>query len=137
MSAHHFFLDEQVIASIAEQPFALGLSPDDVRHAKVLRLDYHHHSQWIKRLLNTILYLQRQSLLHLKALGKNIHHAGNLAQACNISVWDICHMNLAEERQNMMFAEGVKINILHNDHLTVILLEHGTSQYGMRILGIA
>ena len=39
MSAHHFFLDDQVIARIEEQPFALGLSADDARHAKVLRLE--------------------------------------------------------------------------------------------------
>lgn len=39
MSAHHFFLDDQVIARIEDQPFVLGLSADDARHAKVLRLE--------------------------------------------------------------------------------------------------
>jgi 16S rRNA (uracil1498-N3)-methyltransferase len=39
MSLHRFFLEKQVLAKVAgEQPFALDLTPDDARHARVLRL---------------------------------------------------------------------------------------------------
>jgi len=38
MSAHHFFLDNQVIASLTQEQFVLELNEEDARHAKVLRL---------------------------------------------------------------------------------------------------
>ena len=38
MSLHHFFLDEQILAEEKSPIFSLHLSPDDRKHAKVLRL---------------------------------------------------------------------------------------------------
>lgn len=43
MSLPHFFLDEQVIANECEPEFALRLSDDDLKHAKVLRLKPGEH----------------------------------------------------------------------------------------------
>lgn len=38
MSLHHFFLDGQVLAHETEPCFALRLAPDDLKHARVLRI---------------------------------------------------------------------------------------------------
>lgn len=38
MSLPHFYLDEQVLADEAGEPFPLRLAPDDAKHARVLRL---------------------------------------------------------------------------------------------------
>ena len=43
MSLHHFFLDDQVLALESEPCFALRLSPDDAKHARVLRLEPGEH----------------------------------------------------------------------------------------------
>ena len=43
MSLHRFFLDNQVLAREAEITFALRLSPDDLKHARVLRLEVGEH----------------------------------------------------------------------------------------------
>ena len=43
MSFHHFFLNEQVIASQSEASFALRLTPEDAKHARVLRLKPGEH----------------------------------------------------------------------------------------------
>ena len=39
MSLHHFFLEDQVLALESGPCFALRLSPDDAKHARVLRLE--------------------------------------------------------------------------------------------------
>lgn len=43
MSLHHFFLDGQVLELEAESCFALRLSPEDAKHARVLRLEPGEH----------------------------------------------------------------------------------------------
>ena len=43
MSLHHFFLDDQVIASETSDVFALALTSDDLKHARVLRLEPGEH----------------------------------------------------------------------------------------------
>lgn len=43
MSLPRFFLKEQVLKNIQAQPFVLYLSPDDVKHARVLRLATGEH----------------------------------------------------------------------------------------------
>lgn len=43
MALHRFFLDEQVIAAEEAAAFPLRLSPDDARHAKVVRLAAGEH----------------------------------------------------------------------------------------------
>lgn len=43
MSLHHFFLDDQVLSAEEDEAFALRLSEDDRKHAKVLRLGVGEH----------------------------------------------------------------------------------------------
>ena len=43
MSLHRFFLDNQVLAQETAEEFALRLSPDDFKHARVLRLQAGEH----------------------------------------------------------------------------------------------
>ena len=46
-------------------------------------------------------------------------------------------MHLAEERQHMMLAQGVEINILDHHHLAIVLFKKGGAQNGLRVLFIA
>ncbi len=43
MSLHHFFLDGQVLADLGASEFALSLSEEDAKHARVLRLSPGEH----------------------------------------------------------------------------------------------
>lgn len=43
MALHHFFVDEQVLGDIDDPSFVLRLSADDLKHARVLRLEVGEH----------------------------------------------------------------------------------------------
>ena len=52
-------------------------------------------------------------------------------------VGDVPHVRLAEEGQHVMLAHGVEVDVLDDDHLPVILREHGRAEYLFRILRVA
>ena len=117
---------------LVEAPGEIGSGGDGILllhpahlHAHVSRLDNHHYAQGIKSFLNALFDLQGHAFLHLKAMRKDIHHTGNLAQAGDVSVGDIGHVCFAIEGKHVVLAEGEEINVLHDDHLVVIFLESG------------
>src|SRR4029434_7855648 len=65
------------------------------------------------------------ALLHLQAPGKDIHQPRDLAEANHMTLGNVGDMTLAEERQQMMLAEAVEIDVLHDDHLAVVDREEG------------
>ena len=67
-------------------------------HAHVLGLYHNHHAKGLQGVLDAVLDLLRHALLHLQAVGIDIHHTGNLRESCDIAVGDIGHMGLAIER---------------------------------------
>ena len=106
-------------------------------HAQVLRLNHNHHSQRVQRALDTILDLGSQSLLYLQSAGKNVHHACNLAQSCYASVGDVRHVCLAEERQHVVFAQRVELDIFYHHHLLVIFLKQCRPKYGFGVFFVS
>ena len=47
-------------------------------HTHVLSLDHNHHTKRMQGLFDTFLNLQGHTLLHLKAMTKDIYYTGNL-----------------------------------------------------------
>src|SRR6185503_17898530 len=90
------------------------------RHAQVRRLDDHRHAQRMQFRLERLGNLGGQPLLHLQPAGKDIDDAWDLAQADHAAVRNVSHVALAEERQQVMLAEAVHIDVAHDHHLVVL-----------------
>ena len=115
----------------------MGLLDAAHLHAHVLGLHNHHHPQRAEGVLDTLLDLQRHALLHLQAVAEDVHHTGNLAESGDVAVGDIGHVHLAEEGQHVVLAEAVEVDVAYNDHLAVVLAEHGRAQHLGRVLAVA
>ena len=103
------------------------------RHAHVLRLNDHRHAQRVEGFLYAVFNLLGEAFLYLQPAGKSIYHTWYLTQAHNSSVRNIRHMRLAHEGHHVMLAEGIELYVLHDNHLLVVLVEHGRTQY---LLGV-
>ena len=97
-------------------------------HAHVGSLYDNAHTQRMQGILDTVADLDGKPLLDLKTAGITLHHTGDLAESGDIAVGNIGHMGLSIERQQVMLAHGVQLNILDNHHLTVVFLEHRRTQ---------
>lgn len=107
------------------------------RHTEVLALDYDGHTNRIEDFLNAVLDLCGEALLQLQSAGKAFHHAWDLAQSDDGAVGDVSHVGLAEEGQQMMFAEGVDFDVLHHDDLSVVFVEESAFEDFLRVLAVA
>ena len=61
-----------------------------------------------------------QPLLHLQAAAEGIDDARDLAEADHLRARQVGDVALAEERQQVVLAEAVEIDVLHDDHLAVV-----------------
>ena len=105
--------------------------------AHVLCLDHHDGTEWAEGLLKAVTNLLGQVLLHLQAMREDVHHAWYLAEPHDVAIGDVGHMNLAEEGQNVVFAERIELDVLDHNHLVVVLMEHGRLEGGNGIHRIA
>ena len=106
-------------------------------HAHVLSLNDYHHAKRLQGFLDAIAYLLRHALLYLEAMREAVHDASYLAQACDLSVRDVRHMNLSVEWQHVMLAKRIEIDVANDDHLAIILVELRRVEYRHRVLLIA
>ena len=92
-------------------------------HAQVDGLDNDAHAVRLERVLDGLRDLLRQPLLHLKSACEDIHDPRELAQPHDPTVGDVRDVCLAEERQHVVLAERVHLDVLYQDHRVVLLLE--------------
>ena len=90
-------------------------------HAHMLGFYDYHHALRFEGFLYAVLDLLCEALLHLKTMAVDVHHAGYLAQSCDVSVGDVCHVSLAIEWQHVVFAHREEVDVLDDDHLVVFL----------------
>ena len=65
-----------------------------------------------------------QPLLHLQPPGEDVHDPGHLGEAQDLAVRDVGDVGPAEERQQVVLAQRVQLDVAHHDHALVRLLEH-------------
>ena len=65
-----------------------------------------------------------QPLLHLQPAGEDVHDPRHLGQAEDLAVGDVGDVGPAEERQQVVLAQRVELDVAHHDHALVRLLEH-------------
>jgi hypothetical protein len=83
----------------------------------VLCFDNDHRTASFKDGHNVGGDLRGHSLLDLQSAGINLDQSGELADADNILSWDICDMNASIEREHVMLAHGIELDIPKHNHL--------------------
>ena len=59
--------------------------------------------------------------------------AGDFAEADDLAVRDVGYVRLAEERQQVVLAHGVELDVLDDDHLVVVDVEEGFVEDGVDV----
>jgi hypothetical protein len=90
------------------------------RHAKMRR--FHHDGDAVRADLvaNRLGHLRREALLHLQAAREDVHHTRDFAQADHPPIRQIRHMAPAEEREHVMLAEAIEIDVPDDHHLVIL-----------------
>ncbi len=106
-------------------------------HAQVPCLDHHAHALRLDDLLDGFGDLRGQPLLHLQAAREDLDQARQLAQPDHFALRNVGDVHLAEEGQQVMFAEAEHLDVLHDHHLVVVDVEQRAFQQLFRIFAIA
>ena len=99
----------------------------------MLCLDDDDDAEGIECLLDTVLDLRRQTLLHLQATSEDVDDAGELREPRDVAVGDIADVDLTEEGQHVVLTERVEVDILDDNHLTILLTEHRRAEDLLRV----
>ena len=106
-------------------------------HAGVLRFDYHRHAERMQRILDAVPDLLGKALLHLQPSGIRFHNPCDFAQPGDSAGRDIRDVALAYERQQVVLAGGVKVDVLNEDHLAVFFVENRLLHYLLAVFAVA
>ena len=106
-------------------------------HAEVGGLDDDADAARLQRIHDRIGDLVGEALLHLQAAGEHVHDAGRLGEAHDAAMRDVRHVRPAEERQHVVLAQRVELDVLHQDHALVRLLEERVADHLLERLRIA
>ena len=103
----------------------------------MVRVAHNHDALSPDYALHFATHLSRQALLHLQPARKDIDKSRNLAQTDDFAVGNIAYRNIAEERQDMMLAHRVELDILDHDNLRAFVLEKSLMDNRVDISAIA
>src|SRR6267143_681797 len=102
-------------------------------HAQMAGFDNYADTLGSDFFLDGLRDLAGHALLNLQAARKHVYHAGDLAEPQNPLVRQIGHMGLAEERQQVVFAEAEEFDVLHDNHFVVGHAERRAIQYMIQV----
>lgn len=85
-------------------------------HAEVLGFEDDRDAFGLENHFESVTDLLREALLRLKSARKHIDNPWDFAEADDVLIWDVPHMHLADEGQEMMLAEAVAFDIGDDDH---------------------
>jgi hypothetical protein len=89
--------------------------------------EHHADAGGLQHLHHRVGDLVGEPLLHLEPPGKDVHDPRHLRQTQNLAVGDVGHVGPPEERQQVVLAQGVDLDVPHHNHALVSLLEHGVA----------
>ena len=72
-------------------------------------------------------------LLQLQPAREDVDQPRNLAEADHLAVRDVGDVALAEERQQVMLAQAVEVDVAHDHHLAIIDAEQRAVQHGVDV----
>src|SRR5690606_22356411 len=92
-------------------------------HAEVVRLDHHAHALRLEDVPDRLRDLVRHPLLHLEPPGEHLHDPGELRESHDPPVRNVRDVHLPEERQQVVLAERVHLDVPDHHHVLVVLFE--------------
>jgi hypothetical protein len=102
--------------------------------AQVPRLDRDGHAQGLQELFHRGRDLSGHPLLDLQAAGQDIDDPRDLRKTEYLPAWHVPDVAEPEEREKMVLAETVELDVLHDDHLVVGDIENRTIHNGLRTM---
>jgi hypothetical protein len=94
-------------------------------HAGVHRLDDARRPDRLKLFPQRVGDLRRQPLLHLRPPGEALDQPGELAEADDLAVGQVRHVRPTGERQQVVLAERVELDVAQQHDLVVAFGEDG------------
>src|SRR5437763_10539565 len=88
-------------------------------HARMLGAEHHPDTPRLQLMLQPVGDLHGHAFLQLEIAGEHVNDTCQLRQTDDPLSWQIRHVGLAEERQQMMHAERVERDVPHDDKLFV------------------
>lgn len=106
-------------------------------HAEVTGFDDDHDTLRVEGILDTMGNFFGHAFLHLQAMAEGVDDACEFGESCNFAVGDVGDVYVSEEGQQVVFTEGVELDVAHNHHVVVALFEEGGAQDGYGIFIVA
>ena len=106
----------------------IGLLHTSEGHACVGSFNDHSYTKRVESFLYAVADLCGEPFLYLKTACECFHNSCYLAQTGDGAVRDVCNMGFADERHYMMLACRIQFDVLDQNHLLILFLEHGTAQ---------
>jgi hypothetical protein len=103
------------------------------RHAEVRALHDHRDAQRIDLLADGLRNLVRHTLLDLEPPGEDFHQPRNLAETDHSLTRDVGDVAPAEEREQVMLAQTVEVDVLDDHHLAIIDGKQGAVDHGIDV----
>src|SRR5919106_1503918 len=106
---------------------ASGLSDPAHAHTEVLGLDDDEDAPGVEGLFDRVRNLGGEPFLHLGPSREGVDDPGQLRQPRDLAllVGDVSHLGLADERNELVPAQGEQRDVAHHDHLVVAYVEDG------------
>ena len=93
------------------------------------RLDHDAHAPRLESAAERLGDLLGHPLLELESVREHGHQAGNLAQPDDAALGQIADVDGSKKGQHVVLTQRVERNVLDQDHLVVVLLEHGSCDH--------
>src|SRR3954470_3001564 len=106
-------------------------------HAEVARLDHDRDALRVDRLHDDLRDLLGEPLLELQAARVEIDEPRELAYAEHLAVRQVADVAAAEERQHVVLAHAVDLDVLHDDHAAGVLREERVVDHLRRLGAVA
>ena len=90
------------------------------RHAEVGGFHHHRHAERRDLLADRVGNLVRQALLNLQPAAEHVDEPRDLAEPDHLAARNVGDVALAEERQQMVLAQAVEVDVLDDHHLAII-----------------
>ena len=103
----------------------------------MLGFDDDAHAGRLEDLVDGVRDLLGQPLLHQHPPREDVDDARQLREAHDPTVRDVGHVTLSEERQHVVLAQTVQLDVPHEHHAAMILREHGIADDVGRGLRVA
>src|SRR6478672_13759838 len=89
----------------------------------MLCLNHHGNSARVEGLHERVCHLESKVFLDLQSARKYVHNACHLGKTDDFSIWNVGNVRPADKREQVMFAQGIKFNILDQYNLARIGIE--------------